>query len=131
MGRVILRAWALGTKFDAWQEYHNHAAWMQAFDEAGLDVAFYTHRERSTDEHLPWDHIDAAVKKKFLIEDYLMSQRGETRQDCRNQCFACGILPTFSQTRMETPADAWKCPPVLPRDQRRKPTQEVIPLRSI
>jgi radical SAM family uncharacterized protein len=131
LGRVILRAWELGTKFDAWQEYHNHAAWMQAFGEAGLDVAFYTHRERSTDEHLPWDHIDAAVKKKFLIEDYRMSQRGETRQDCRNQCFACGILPKFSQTRMETPADAWKCPPVLPREQRRKSAQEVIPLRSI
>ena len=131
LGPVIRRAWELGTKFDAWQEYHNHPAWERAFEEAGLDIAFYTHRARSVDETLPWDHIDAAVKKKFLIEDYLMSQRGETRQDCRNQCFACGILPKFSQTRMETPADAWKCPPVVPRHQRGKSAQEIVPLRSI
>ncbi len=131
LGQVIRRAWELGTKFDAWQEYHNHSAWERAFEEAGLDIAFYTHRVRSVDETLPWDHIDAAVKKKFLIEDYLMSQRGETRQDCRNQCFACGILPKFSETRMETPADAWKCPPVVPRHLRGKSPQEIIPLRSL
>ena len=44
---------------------------------------FYTHRPRPIDEVFPWDHIDVAVKKKFLVEDYLMSQDGETRVDCR------------------------------------------------
>jgi radical SAM family uncharacterized protein len=128
LGAVIRRAWELGTKFDAWQEYHDHEAWQQAFQEAGLDIQFYTHRPRAVDEVFPWDHIDVAVKKKFLVEDYLMSQEGETRQDCRNQCFACGILPKFSQMRMETPAEAWKCPPVVPRHLRGKQAVEVIPL---
>lgn len=130
LGRVIQRAWELGTQFDAWQDYHDHAAWQQAFDEAGLDMSFYTHRPRPVEEVFPWDHIDVAVKKSFLVEDYLMSQQGETRVDCRNQCFACGILPKFRDLRMETPAEAWQCPPVVPRDQRRRPQGDVIPLVS-
>jgi radical SAM family uncharacterized protein len=131
LGAVIRRAWELGTKFDAWQEYYDHAAWQQAFAESGLSIGFYTHRPRALDEVFPWDHIDVAVKKKFLIEDYGMSQRGETRYDCRNGCFACGILPKFTETRMETPADAWKCPPVVPRHLRGKRSPEVIALKSV
>jgi radical SAM superfamily enzyme YgiQ (UPF0313 family) len=132
LGAVIQRAWELGTKFDAWHEHYNHAAWQQAFDEAGLPMAFYTHRARGLDEVFPWDHIDVAVKKTFLLEDYAMSLTGETRQDCRNQCFACGILPKFKDTRMETPADAWKCPPVVPKHLRKKSgITEVIPLTSL
>jgi hypothetical protein len=123
---VVLRAWELGTRFDAWQEYHNPAAWQQAFAEAGLDMDFYTHRPRSLDEVFPWDHIDVAVRKKFLIEDFVMSQHGETRQDCRNQCFACGILPKFAPVRMNTPAEAWKCPPVVPRHLRVQMATEEI-----
>lgn len=131
LGAVIERAWRLGTKFDAWQEHHDHAAWLQAFDDCGLDVAFYTHRPRAVDEVFPWDHIDIAVKKKYLLDDYLMSQAGETRDDCRNQCYACGILPKFTPVRMQTPADAWECPPVKPRSERRQPAQAVIALDSI
>ncbi len=131
LGAVIQRAWELGTKFDAWQEHYDHAAWQQAFAEAGLEMDFYTHRPRSIDEVFPWDHIDVAVKKKFLIEDYLMSQQGETRHDCRDGCFACGILPKFAPLRMETPADAWECPPVVPKHLRNKKPAEVIELRLV
>ncbi len=128
LGKVIRRAWELGDKFDAWQEQFKPDAWRQAFADCGLDMEFYTHRPRPIDEIFPWDHIDVAVKKKFLAEDYLMSQRGETRVDCRNQCFACGILPKFSKTRSETPAEAWECPPVVPKHLRGKQTGEIIPL---
>ncbi|MBI5957515.1 MAG: TIGR03960 family B12-binding radical SAM protein [Chloroflexi bacterium] len=131
LGVVIRRAWELGTKFDAWQDFYNHTAWQQAFDEAGLDMAFYTYRPRALDEVFPWDHIDVAVKKKFLIDDYQMSLVGETRHDCRDGCFACGILPKFSEMRMNTPADAWECPPVLPKHLRGLKSQQVIPLESV
>ncbi|GAB4481180.1 MAG: TIGR03960 family B12-binding radical SAM protein [Anaerolineae bacterium] len=127
LGEVIARAWELGSKFDAWQEHHRHEAWQQALAEHGLDLAFYTHRPRALDEVFPWDHIDVAVHKKFLLQDYLMSQQGETRHDCRDGCFACGILPKFAQTRAETPAEAWQCPPVVPRDRRGR-AREIIPL---
>lgn len=131
LGAVIHRAWQLGTKFDAWQEHHRHEAWLQAFDDAGLDMGFYTHRARSIDEVFPWEHIDIAVKKSFLTQDYLWSHDGQTRDDCRNQCFACGILPKFRDTRAETPEDAWKCPPVVPHHLRGKTRQDVIPLNPV
>lgn len=132
MGRVIELAWRKGAKFDAWQDKYQKWAWLEAFEEAGLDYEFYTHRPRALDEVFPWDHIDAAVKKKFLLEDWLMSQRQETRIDCRDQCFACGILPKFAQTRSETPADAWECPPVKPKHLRGKAADAgVVPLTAI
>jgi radical SAM superfamily enzyme YgiQ (UPF0313 family) len=127
---VILRAWELGSKFDAWQEHHKHDAWAQALQEHGLSFEFYTHRTRRIDEVFPWDHIDAAVKKRFLAQDYLMSIQGETRVDCRDQCFACGILPKFAQTRSQTPGDAWECPPVTAKADRRR-SENLIPLTVV
>jgi hypothetical protein len=127
---VIRRAWEMGSRFDAWQDYHNPGAWQQAFADCGLDSAFYTHRPRGLDEVFPWDHISVAVKKKFLREDYLMSMQGETRHDCRDGCFACGILPKFSEARSQTPAEAWECPPVKPKHLRGKPAEEIIPLTA-
>jgi radical SAM family uncharacterized protein len=120
MGRAIYRAWELGCKFDAWGEQHFHDRWLQALAEHGLDPAFYTHRERSIDEVFPWEHIDVAVHKKFLIEDYLMSIKGETRVDCRDRCFACGILPKFKTQRSQTDEMAWECPPVKPVSERKR-----------
>ncbi len=129
LGPVVRRAWELGSRFDAWQEHHRHEAWAQALEEQGLDFHFYTHRGRAIDEVFPWDHIDAAVTRRFLAQDYLMSRRGETRIDCRNRCFACGILPKFASLREQTPAGAWKCPPVVPKDRRGK-KRDAIPLSS-
>ncbi|MBN2469430.1 MAG: B12-binding domain-containing radical SAM protein, partial [Anaerolineae bacterium] len=131
LGAVIQRAWELGTRFDAWQDHYQAAAWHQAFEDAGLDMAFYTHRQRDIDEIFPWEHLSVAVRKKFLTEDYLMSLEGETRVDCRNQCFACGILPKFASTRAETPAEHWKCPPVKRPRRAHDQSPEVIPLKPL
>ena len=112
MAEVVYSAWKKGSKFDAWQEGKKYDAWMEAFEEHGLDPIFYTHRQRRTDEVFPWEHITAAVRKNFLFQDFRMSLEGEIRVDCRLNCFACGILPTFAGMRRENPGDAWKCPDV-------------------
>ncbi|MBM3150712.1 MAG: TIGR03960 family B12-binding radical SAM protein [Chloroflexi bacterium] len=112
MAQVILGAWRRGAKFDAWQDQHNGQAWAEAFNEVGLEPSFYTHRPRPADEVFPWEHISTAVRKQYLYQDYLQSQAGETRPDCREQCYACGILPTFNALRRENPGEAWKCPEV-------------------
>ncbi len=131
LGRVIRRAWELGCKFDAWQDQHRHDLWLRAFEECHLDPDFYNDRERGLDEVFPWDHIDAALRKKFLLDDYLMSIRRETRVDCRDKCFACGILPKFAKERSNTEDLAWECPPVTPISQRRASQQDTIPLSAI
>jgi radical SAM family uncharacterized protein len=118
LGRVLLEAHRRGAKFDAWQEHFNYDLWLEAFAAAGLDPRFYTHRQRLIDETFPWDHIDVAVKKQYLAEDYRWSLRGQTRIDCRERCFACGILPKFTHLRMQTPGEAWECPEVKPKHLR-------------
>jgi hypothetical protein len=64
------------------------------------------------DEVFPWDHITAAVRKNFLFQDFRQSLEGQIRVDCRLNCYACGILPTFADLRRENPGDAWRCPEV-------------------
>jgi radical SAM superfamily enzyme YgiQ (UPF0313 family) len=112
MAEVVYSAWKNGTKFDAWDEGRKYGAWMAAFEEHGLDPLFYTHRQRRTDEVFPWEHITVAVRKNFLFQDFRMSLEGEIRVDCRLNCFACGILPTFANMRRENPGEVWKCPDV-------------------
>ncbi len=112
MAEVIYSAWKRGAKFDAWGDQMKFDAWMEAFTEHGLDPAFYTHRPRRTDEIFPWDHITAAVRKNFLFQDFRQSLEGQIRVDCRLNCFACGILPTFANLRRDHPGEGWKCPDV-------------------
>jgi radical SAM family uncharacterized protein len=112
LAEVIYRAWQKGAKFDAWEEHFNYGVWMEAFDQSNLDPSFYTHRSRPMYETFPWEHISAALRKKFLAQDYLMSQQGQIRIDCRDQCFACGILPTFADVRRAHPGEVWQCPEV-------------------
>jgi radical SAM family uncharacterized protein len=112
MAEVVYSAWKGGSKFDAWDEGKKYDAWLQAFEQHGLDPLFYTHRQRRTDEVFPWEHITAAVRKNFLFQDFRQSLEGQIRVDCRLNCFACGILPTFANMRRENPGDVWKCPDV-------------------
>jgi hypothetical protein len=112
LGEVIHRAWELGARFDGWSDQFKVEAWREAFRETGLELGFYVRRARSLDEVLPWDHIDAGVSKNYLARDYQASQRGEARPDCREQCFACGILTAYREQRIGLPVSAWGCPPV-------------------
>lgn len=130
MAEAVERAWRKGAKFDAWYEHFDEDAWTEALAEEGLDPRFYTHRKRDIDEVFPWEHIDVAVTRKFLTQDYLMSQQQETRIDCRHQCFACGILPKLKDLRRETPKEAWACPPVT-RISERKKRRDSVPLQVV
>jgi len=110
LGAVILQAWRNGAKFDAWSEHLNLQAWQDAFSRAGLDPDFYTLRQRSLDETLPWDHISTGVSKHFLLTDLRLSQAERTREDCRNSCYNCGILDCFESIRPAQDEVYWGCP---------------------
>lgn len=88
---VIEEAWKNGAKFDAWHECYDINIWRNAFDKIHIDPDFYTLRERSSEEILPWEHIHIGVAKKYLLKEYEKSQSLETTVDCREICHACGI----------------------------------------
>ena len=87
---VIYKAWEKGCKFDGWDEYFNYEKWLEAFDECGLDPAFYANRKREYDENLPWDFIDIGVSKKFLINQDKLAHESVTTPNCRQKCAGCG-----------------------------------------
>jgi len=112
MADVIYRAWKMGAKFDAWNEHFNYQRWLDAFSQAGIEPDFYTTRERGIDEAFPWDHIQSGVKKSMLLQDYKWSKEEKIRPDCRGDCYACGILPTYNDLRHQNPGPLWLCPEV-------------------
>lgn len=113
LNAVVERAWRLGARFDAWEQWQDMAAWEQAIEEFSAEVFdsadelldFYLYRRRSEDETLPWDHLHSGVEKRFLQREYEHSQRGEFSPHCREQCLGCGISRTYPTERRED----WPC----------------------
>jgi radical SAM family uncharacterized protein len=96
LGRVIRRAWELGSSFDAWSEHFNWENWRRAFSDCGLDPAFFAQRERSLDELLPWSHVDVGVTTAFLKREFQRALKGEETGDCRYEgCHVCGFEKSF------------------------------------
>lgn len=91
MGKVLLRAYEKGCILDGWGEHFNYEAWREAFEETGIDPAFYAFRRREKDEILPWDHIDCGVTKEFLWREKEKADQAKTTKDCRQGCNGCGL----------------------------------------
>ncbi len=87
---AILQAYQDGCIFDAWHEMFHQEIWDKAFEDHKIDIDFYTHRERSVDEILPWDFIDIGVTKQFFIREWERAKRGEVTPNCKQQCSGCG-----------------------------------------
>ena len=90
LSQVILQVYQNGGIYDAWSEYFDNEKWMKAFEDSGLSIDFYTHRERSLDEILPWDFIDCGVTKEFLKREWLKAQGEEISENCKQKCQGCG-----------------------------------------
>jgi radical SAM superfamily enzyme YgiQ (UPF0313 family) len=92
LGKVILRAWQNGVKFDGWSEHFKYNVWMEAFAAENIDPAVYASRDRDNDENLPWDHLSSGVDKSFLTREWQAAQQAAFTPDCRReQCGACGV----------------------------------------
>ncbi len=88
---VIEEAYRKGAIYDSWSEYFNNDIWMKAFETCGVDIDFYTTRERSLDEVFPWDFIDAGVTKDFLKREWANAQVETVTPNCRMRCSGCGV----------------------------------------
>lgn len=103
VGRVIEEVWRDGGRFDGWSEHFSYDRWMAAAERGlagtGVDVDWYTVREREYDEVLPWDHLDSGLDKDWMWadwEDALAAAEGADIEveDCRwTPCYDCGVCP--------------------------------------
>jgi radical SAM family uncharacterized protein len=109
VGEVILAAWRDGARFDGWGEYFSFERWVAACQaglaSAGVDLAWYTTRERGYGEVLPWDHLDSGLDRDWLWEDWQSSVApagaGEV-EDCRwTPCYECGVCSAMG-TEIQT-----------------------------
>ncbi len=130
VAKVIRAAWEDGARFDGWSEYFSFERWercaAQALAADGVDLDWYTTRERGYDEILPWDHLDAGLDRDWLWRDWqaAIDPAGAAEvEDCRwTPCFECGVCPAMG-TRIETgPTGAALLPlTVLGRSAARAP----------
>ncbi|HEY3736007.1 MAG TPA: TIGR03960 family B12-binding radical SAM protein [Jatrophihabitans sp.] len=96
VGAVIEAVWRDGGRFDGWREHFSYERWTRCaasvLTEGGVDLAWFTTRERDGDEVLPWDHLDSGLDKQWLWDDW-QDALGEFEQDdCRwTPCFDCGV----------------------------------------
>ncbi len=90
LSAVIKKAYENGAMYDAWAETFDAAKWDDAFKECGIDIDFYTLRERPVSEKLPWDYIDIGVTKEFLAREWENARAETVTPNCREKCAGCG-----------------------------------------
>ena len=107
VGAVIEQVWRDGGRFDGWSEHFSYDRWVEAADKAlrspegtGVDLDWFTTREREYDEVLPWDHLDSGLDKDWLWadwEDAIDPDSDVEVEDCRwTPCYDCGVCPEMN-----------------------------------
>jgi radical SAM family uncharacterized protein len=115
VGAVIEAVWRAGGRFDGWREHFSYERWLRAAADAGVDVAWYTTRERDGDEVLPWDHLDSGLDKQWLWDDWQDALAEFEQDDCRwTPCFDCGVCSNLG-TDIQVGPTGRNLLPVLPR----------------
>jgi radical SAM family uncharacterized protein len=96
VGAVIRRVWELGARFDGWSEHFSYDRWARACTDVGIDLGWYTTRERDKPEVLPWDHLDSGLDSEWLWKDWQDALSEYEQDDCRwTPCFDCGVCPAM------------------------------------
>lgn len=100
VGRVVEAVWRAGGRFDGWSEYFDYALWTRCASEElapfGIDLVWFTTRERHQLEVLPWEQLDAGLDRTWLWDEYQASIAADQLPDCRwDDCNDCGVCPLF------------------------------------
>ncbi|MGN6250805.1 MAG: TIGR03960 family B12-binding radical SAM protein [Marmoricola sp.] len=106
VGRIIEAVWRDGGRFDGWSEHFSYERWLACAREqlaalpsgegGGVDVDWFTTRERTYGEVLPWDHLDSGLDKDWLWQDWedALDPDSIDVEDCRwTPCYDCGVCP--------------------------------------
>ena len=90
ISEVIMKVYEDGGIYDAWTDFFDYDRWLKAMEETGLDLDFYVYRQRSLEEILPWDFIDAGITKQFLLREYKNALSEKVTPNCKIKCSGCG-----------------------------------------
>jgi hypothetical protein len=100
VGEVIEEVWRRGQRFDGWHEHFSYDLWEEVSNQVlakyGIDLNWFTTRERSFEEVLPWDHLDSGLDRGWLWQDWQDAVNEAEVEDCRwTACYDCGVCPTM------------------------------------
>ena len=96
----------------------------EALPAFGVDLDWFTTRERDEHEVLPWDHLDSGLDKEWLWQDWQDSLQEYEQDDCRwTPCFDCGVCPSMD-TEIQIGPTGRKLLPLTPVKHRAEPSQE-------
>ncbi len=94
---LVLRAWELGCRFDAWTEQFSLERWRDAARDCGISLEEVANTPYDLDARLPWEHVSAGESRGFLEREFRRAAEGVTTPDCtRTSCTGCGICPTLN-----------------------------------
>lgn len=155
MSAALLEVWTRGGRFDGWSEHFSWERWNEALEAAGIPKSRHL-REKDPKETLPWDVVDASIRKPFLLVEWKKALREMETEDCKwGHCYACGVpgngedtvlasslplafsfgtLPAFPDARVAHPreAESGSAHSEKPRGAayREKATPDLLPLHE-
>ena len=91
MSTALLEVWKRGGRFDGWSEHFSWPRWTEALEAAGIPKERHL-REKDLKETLPWDVVDASIRKPFLVVEWKKALQEMATDDCKwGRCTACGV----------------------------------------
>ena len=103
MGRAVLEVWKRGARFDAWSEHFSWERWTAALEASGVPKSRHL-RDKGLKETLPWDVVDASIRKPFLVVEWKKSLKEMHTDDCKwGHCYACGVPGDGEDTVLANP----------------------------
>ncbi len=129
LGPVLARAWAMGARFDGWDDRLEPDLWLKAFEAEGLDHRDYL-KPLGREEVLPWVHIETGLTKAHLARELDLALAGEPSAACMERsCAECGGCDLrFWKKPARAPRIAKLPPPAPPLGE---PAEEALRYRAV
>ena len=121
LGRVLIRAYKAGARFDSWEDQLKIDVWAAAFEAEGIEPAAYL-GTIPVSARLPWSHIDVGLEEGFLVREYRKAVKSRLSPPCGKAagafvhstnledaqkdhkklvCYDCGVACDLSAMRAE------------------------------
>ena len=100
LGKVLLKAWQKGCRFDGWTDQLRFDLWMEAFQETDVCPESFLYQNIPLESPLPWDHIETGVPKSMLAEELRRALEGMVSEGCSSwRCSRCQLCPPDLRAR--------------------------------